>query len=117
MNKKDVKLSIIVVNYAASHKIERLLTSFQIHEPDVGYEIIIVDNFSSETEKNHLKTLKEAFVPRKKSKKNPPQLRGELNIIELHQNFGYGYANNEAVSFAHGEYVAIINPDVEMGLF
>lgn len=114
MQSKDVKLSIIVINYASSQKIERLLISLKDNEPSFGYEVIIVDNFSSEAEKKRLKELKESFVPRKKTRKNPPQLHGDLNIIELHQNFGYGYANNEAATFAQGKYLAIINPDIEL---
>lgn len=109
-----MKLSLIVVNYASSHRIKKLLESIKQHEPVFEYEILIVDNFSTTAEQKKLQMLKESFVPRRKSKKNPPQLHGELNIINLHKNFGYGYANNEGVSFAQGEYLAIINPDIEL---
>jgi len=60
-------------------------------------EILVTDNHSDDESMGFIR----AHLDGKKS----------VRIIENRKNNGYGRGNNEAVTFAQGEYLLIINPD------
>lgn len=96
----SVQVSIITVNFGGSDKIKALRDSLAKNPPKISWEWIVVDNFSSEAEVQKLKNLLHDFP--------------HTHVINLSQNYGYGIGNREGVQFAKGEYLAIVNPDVEV---
>ncbi|HLC43704.1 MAG TPA: glycosyltransferase family 2 protein [Patescibacteria group bacterium] len=89
-----MKLSIIIVDYNSSKLIADCLNSWKQYRPNFSFEIIIIDNNSSE---NHLADY-EKILP-------------EVKTFRLDENKGYGSANNYGSRFANGEYLVLLNPD------
>ncbi|NJP03868.1 glycosyltransferase family 2 protein [Candidatus Gracilibacteria bacterium] len=98
---KSIKLSIVTVNFGSADKVKRLWDSIQKYPPSVPFECIIVDN---PTRKNQDSAdLTRIF----QNEKN-------VHLVLLSENGGYGAGNAEGVRFASGEFLAIVNPDVEV---
>ncbi len=99
-------LSIIIVSYNTSQLVLDCLKSifadknldFNLSSTDssskIPAEIIIVDNNSSDQTVSQLKKLKQP-----------------LKIIENHQNYGFGKANNQGAKAAKGNYLLLLNSD------
>ena len=88
------KLSIIIVNYNTKDLISLCIES--IYNTFNGcFEIIVVDNNSSD---NSVEYIKEKF---------PAVL-----ILENKENEGFGRANNRGVSVASGEFILLLNSDI-----
>lgn len=86
-------VSIIIVNWNAEKYIEKCIDSllFQTYN---NFEIILVDNDSSDNSVNIVKT------------KYP-----NVKIIQNNENLGFAEANNIGINFSSGELVALFNPD------
>ena len=91
------KFSIVTVNYHYAKKLQALLKSLLLHEKN--FELIVVDNNSGAEELEVLDTLEENHQ--------------EVHVVRLHENLGLGVASNEGARFARGEYIFIVNPDIE----
>ena len=89
-----VKLSIIIVNYNVKHFIEQCLISVFNAINNIEAEVFVVDNNSVD---GSCAMIKEKF----------PQVK----LIENKKNYGFSYANNQAIKKATGEYVLLLNPD------
>jgi len=98
MNTKP-KLSIITINYGGSSEVKKLWQSIKSYAAPIEYEFIVVDNASPH---NDAKALKEIFVDT------------DVHLILLEKNLGFGGGYSEGLKFAQGEYVAIINPDIQL---
>jgi GT2 family glycosyltransferase len=92
-----LKISIIIVNYNTSDYLENCINSVNKFEKNFDIEFIVVDNNSDE--KKILNELQEKY--------------GNVNIIFLDSNKGFAYANNRGFEACSGEYVLILNPDIE----
>lgn len=90
------KLSIIIVNYNVTDLLRACLKSIENFVQGIDYEVIVVDNASSDTT---WKELIPAF----------PQVQ----FVPQKNNFGFAVANNLAVKIAQGEYILLLNPDTE----
>jgi len=90
-------LSIVIVSYNAKTILENCLRSVFEKIKSINFEIIIVDNNSSD---DSIKTIKKQFP--------------KVNIIENKENVGFGKANNQAAKQAKGEYLLFLNPDTEI---
>ena len=94
-------LSIIILSYNSKEDLKRLLPSIFKSEIKFTYEIIVVDNGSSD---GTLEWLEE-------------QLKGlrfkDIKIVR-NQNTGFAHGNNLGISRAQGEYLLILNPDTEL---
>lgn len=88
------EVSIIIVNYNGRKLIHQCIQSVISNTKNIDYEIIIVDNASSDDSKKYV-TL------------NFPEVRW----IQSHQNLGFGKANNLGVKHAIGKYIFFLNPD------
>jgi GT2 family glycosyltransferase len=88
------KVSIIVTNWNGKELIEGCLRSIIENTDYPDYEIIVVDNGSTD---GSVEMLERDF----------PQVR----LIKNKQNMGFGYANNQAFKIAKGEYVFLLNND------
>lgn len=91
-----MRASVIVVNKDGRDDLQVCLTSLQRQTVD-EYEIILVDNDSSD---GSVRFVKEQFP--------------DVNIIENDTNRWYAGGNNDGVDAASGEYIAVLNPDVEV---
>jgi hypothetical protein len=90
---KNKKLSIIIVNYKVRDKLIRCIKSIKKYEPNISYEIVVVDNEGDNGLQDSLSKFKEVIY------------------IKSKNNLGYGGGNNLGASYASGEYLFFINPD------
>ena len=89
------KISIIIVNHNGKKLLEDCLTSLMKSEyPQDKYEIIVVDNASSDTSVSYIA-------------KNFPTIK----VITLDTNCGFTGANNVGIDHANGEYIVLLNND------
>lgn len=87
-------VGVIIVNYGKGW-LYRCLTSITATEyPHSRFEIIVVDNASSDD----LKSIENTF--------------SEIKLIKLVKNVGYAGAVNIGAEHSNGEYVAVLNNDV-----
>ena len=91
------KLSIIIVNYNTYHLTKQTIESIIDKELPFTYEIILVDNASSD---GSIETLKADF-------------NGQdfIHMIENTANLGFGKANNIGMQASSGKYILLLNSD------
>jgi len=89
----EIELSIIIVNYNSGKLLKEVILSIYNNIKNINYEIIVVDNNSTD------KSL--AF--------NLPKI--PFKLLKLKSNFGFGKANNIGVKNANGKYLYFLNPD------
>ena len=89
-----VTLSIILVNYNGSCFLYDCLSSIEQVVRSCDFEVIIVDNFSTD---NSVEIIENNF----------PSFR----LICSQHNFGFGKANNLAVKYSQGNYLLFLNTD------
>lgn len=94
-----MKLTVIIVNYNVRYFLEQCLRSLFLSGAGIDMEVYVVDNASSDRSVPFLR----ARFP----KKQYPRLHFIVNA----ENMGFGYANNQALKKAAGEYVLYLNPD------
>jgi len=87
-------LSIITVNYNVKEFLQNLIHSIHKAAGSLSYEIIIVDNASSDGSVDFI------------SDKFP-----EVKLISNNENLGFGKANNQGLKIAEGKFILLINPD------
>src|SRR3989338_9686842 len=89
-----VDLSVCLVNHNAKELILDCIESIYNKTNKTSFEIILVDNNSTDGSQE---PIEKAFP--------------EVKIIENKQNKGFAYANNQAVKFASGKYIMLLNND------
>lgn len=92
-----IDVSIIIVNYRSKALVQECLKSVMQFTHDVSYEVIVVDNASSD---GIGEMLLSEFG-------NHP----EVHFIQLAENMGFGRANNAGFDVARGRYLFCLNPD------
>ncbi|CAA7386113.1 glycosyltransferase family 2 protein [Chryseobacterium fistulae] len=93
----NTKLSIVIVHYNVAQLLKNCLLSIEKYVTEIGYEVIVIDNDSTDT------SWKDLIVEFPK-----------VNFIFSEHNEGFAKANNEAINQAKGEYILILNPDTEI---
>jgi len=89
-------VSIIIVNYNGKYHLEKCLASLmKINYKN--YEIILVDNNSTDTSVEYVKNT----YP-------------EITIIKLNDNYGFAEPNNIGAKNAKGEFLLFLNNDTEV---
>ncbi|MCJ8153799.1 glycosyltransferase family 2 protein [Chryseobacterium sp. SSA4.19] len=91
-----MKLSIIIVNYNVTKLLISCLLSVRKYITDVSYEVIVIDNASTDSSWKEL-------IPE----------FPDVHFISSETNNGFSKANNEAAKAASGDYLLILNPDTE----
>ena len=91
-------LSIIIINRDGMKHLERLFCDFMKNVQYPNYEILVVDNASTDKSIELLKELSDDLP---------------LKIIENKENESFSRANNKAAEIAEGEYLLLLNNDVE----
>ncbi len=93
-----MNLSIIIVNWNTRKLLVDCVKSIVSSKPNLRYEIIVVDNGSSDNSVDVVNRLKI---------KN-------LHIVENGENLGYSKANNIGIKRAKGEYILLLNSDTKV---
>ena len=91
---KKIDLSIIIVNFNSGQYLTRCLDFLKKNRPHCSFEIFVVDNGSTDNSSE---------VVRKFYK--------DVKLIRNSSNFGFSYANNQAIVRSRGRYILILNPD------
>jgi GT2 family glycosyltransferase len=91
------KLSIVIVNYNVKNLLKKCLESIFKYEKDTRFEVIVVDNNSSDDSQKMLKT-------------DFPQVK----LIENKRNLGFSAGCNQGIKQSQGKYVLLLNPDTEL---
>lgn len=86
-------VSIILVNYNTKQLTSDCIQSIVEKTSDIDYEIILVDNASTDGSK-------EVFED-----------DARIRYIYSKKNGGFGYANNLGIKTAKGKYIFLLNPD------
>lgn len=90
-----MQLSVIIVNYNGGTMVMDTIRSVVATASDIDYEMIVVDNNSSDGSPAEIK---KTFGER-------------ITILEMGKNAGFASANNTGISKASGKYVLFLNPD------
>lgn len=90
-----VDVSIIIVNYFSADMVIDCINSIFEKTTGIIYEIIVVDNASTD---GSVEKLQNIFGSR-------------IKVIASDQNLGFGRANNLGCQKAQGKYVFLLNPD------
>ncbi|MFY0632000.1 MAG: glycosyltransferase family 2 protein [Flavobacteriaceae bacterium] len=91
---QDIELSIIIVNYNGEIYLDNCLNSINKYCSSMSYEVIVVDNNSSD---NSISILKEKHK--------------DVQIVESKKNLGFAGGNNIGVKQAKGEIILLLNND------
>lgn len=98
---KNPLISIIIPNKDHVEDLRKCIESIDTQSTYTNYEYIIVENNSEEQRTfEYYETLE---------KENP-----RVKIVVWEGNFNYSAINNFAVGFAEGEYLLLLNNDIEM---
>ena len=87
------ELSIIIINYNTGQLVRDCVKSIILQTNHINYEIILIDNASTEPIAPFLEDFK------------------GINLILNESNIGFGRANNQGIEVANGEYVLLLNSD------
>ncbi len=86
-------VSIIIINYNGKELLRSCLSSLYKYTKDVKFEIILVDNNSSEPVDDVLNDFP------------------EIKFLRNNKNLGFAAANNRGLKIANGKYVLFLNND------
>jgi GT2 family glycosyltransferase len=87
-------LSIIIVNFNVSHLLDICLESIHRTVQDKRYEIIVIDNASTD---GSIEMLEEKYPT--------------IVLVKNKRNEGFSKATNQGIRLAEGSYVLLLNPD------
>ena len=87
-------VSIIIVNWNTKGLLRDCLSSVYEHSGDIDYEIIVIDNASTDGSADMVKNDFQQVI-----------------LIENSDNRGFAAANNQGIAVAKGRYVLLLNSD------
>ena len=93
-NMRPIYLSIIIASYNTREVTRNCLLSVYQNHPKQPFEVIVVDNNSSD---GSCKAIERDFP--------------EVILIKNSENAGFAVANNQGIEISNGEYVLLLNPD------
>jgi GT2 family glycosyltransferase len=96
-NRSEKPLSIVIVNYNVKNLLKRCLESVFEYEKDIEFEVIVVDNSSSDRSQEMLK-------------RDFPGVK----LIENNRNLGFSAGCNQGIRESRGRYILLLNPDAEL---
>jgi GT2 family glycosyltransferase len=96
MAEKKIELSIIIVNWNGAEFVGKCLKSVFESKFNKPWEVIVVDNNSSDKSVEIIKQFPQVIA------------------IENKENVGFGAANNQALKQATGKFVFLLNPDTQI---
>lgn len=90
----SLDVSVIIVNWNTREILRNCLRSIYEQTNHIRYEVIVVDNASSD---GSAEMVREEF--------------SQVVLIENAENRGFAAANNQGMAIAHGRYVLLLNSD------
>lgn len=90
-----IDLSIIIVSYNTLDLTMKCLESVFKYTKGVDFEVIVVDNASTDKSPTEIKK----------------KYRQRVEVIKNKENLGFGAANNQAMAIAQGKYFCLLNSD------
>jgi GT2 family glycosyltransferase len=105
--RRDVSagLSIIIVNWNSGELLRRTVESIVACPPSLEYEIVVVDNASTDNSLAQLRASEEGA---------PLLSEARLRVVENTENLGFGKANNQAFALTDSPLLFLLNPDTEV---
>lgn len=92
-----MNLSIIIVSYNVKEKLKKNLEAIFSSQGDFSFEIFVVDNASIDESAEMV----ESFFP-------------SVKLIKNENNLGFAKANNIAIEKAKGDFILLLNPDMQV---
>jgi GT2 family glycosyltransferase len=108
-------VSIVIPNKDETETLQKCLDSIA-RSSYQNYEIIVVENNSCETTFDYYRSI----APKEEIKDGVHSFSGtmeqgqRLRIIVWEEGFNYSKINNFGISFAEGEYILLLNNDIEL---
>ena len=96
--KTTKQVSVIIVSYNTKELTKQTIQSVFNKTEGIEYEIIVVDNDSTD---GSAEELKKTF-------------QDKITLIESKENLGFGRANNLGIKHAKGKYMFLLNSDTEL---
>jgi len=100
----SVELSIIIVNWNGRALLAKCIESIAKHPPTVPYEIVVVDNASTDGSVEWLRA----------ARSNGPLNGASFRLIENAENVGFARANNIAFRQTGAPMLFLLNSDTEV---
>lgn len=104
LDSKTLDLSIIIISYNTKQLTLQCIKSILNSIKKLDYEVIIVDNASTDGTLSLVEGLK-------LKNKN---YKIKLKIIENKKNLGFAKANNQGIRIAKGNYILLLNSDTKV---
>ena len=95
----SIKISIIIPTYNKLEFTKKCLAAINKNSGKINYEVIIVDNGSTDGTQEYIKRLTHSFK--------------HLTLIENKENLGFAKANNIGGNLAAGQILVFLNNDTE----
>lgn len=95
-----IDLSIIIVSYNTKKLTVNCLRSIRRFAKGISYEVIIVDNGSTDGSVEVIKKL--------------PSYQTTMQLIANKENRGFAAANNQGIKIAQGRYILLLNSDTKL---
>jgi GT2 family glycosyltransferase len=96
-------LSIIIISYNTQKLTADCIKSIISSKPKLKYEIIVVDNASTD---ESVEAIKELF--------QKSQFAGHYSLITNSHNRGFAVANNQGIKSAKAEHILLLNSDTKV---
>lgn len=93
-----MKLSVIIVSWNVKDKLRENLKAIFASQVNFDFEVFVVDNNSADGSY--------AMVSSEFS---------QAKLIANSENLGFARANNQAIKTAQGEFILLLNPDMQVG--
>lgn len=97
MNESKIDVSIIIISWRMRHLLEKCLITLYQFTTDLEYEIILIDNNSSD---GTIEMVEENFP--------------NVHLIKNIENRGVAPARNQGLKLAKGKYILILDADMEL---
>jgi GT2 family glycosyltransferase len=92
-----MKVSIVILNYNTFELTCNCIRSVKKHTEGIRYEIVLIDNGSSERNPNEF-----------------AQLFPDIKLVLSEKNLGFSAGNNLGIKSCEGEYILLLNSDTEI---
>lgn len=91
------QLSIVIVSWNTKNLLKKCLESIFARTKTLGFEVIVVDNNSTDGTREQIANSK-----------------WPIAFVENEKNLGFAKANNQGIEKSKGEFILLLNPDTEI---
>ncbi|MFA6321880.1 MAG: glycosyltransferase family 2 protein [Candidatus Buchananbacteria bacterium] len=106
-------ISIILLNYKSKELIKQCLKGVVLSQPQLDYEIIVVDNDSDDGCLEMVNNLfSREYIQRFRLANGKELVVPPIVTMQSKVNGGFAYGNNLGIKAAKGKYVMILNSDI-----